>query len=227
VALPFVFGKLKNWVIAAPAAEALLAPPPSSSPPELELSIPGQAQTNWCWAAVAQGVSDYYSNLPMTQCTLVGKVLKVQAGTDCCSNGGTSQCNRQWYLHKALETVGCLREVVPRTPGLVPLDDVKNEIDAQQPLGVRIEWTRGDARGGGHFVAIAGWRTGASGDPYVTVKDPWGPATETLPIAEFVNGYGTDAGTWTHSYFTAHPDIAAQLGGARRGLALTPDLLGG
>ncbi len=226
MALPSIFGKLKQWMAGQPA-KALLGVSGASPAAELKLAMPGQAQTNWCWAAVAHGISTFYGGSTPSQCALVGQVLKIQPGTDCCSNGGTSRCNRQWYLHKALETVQCLRDVVQRADGLIPLDDVKNELAADQPLGIRVEWTRGEAQGGGHFVAISGWQTGASGAPYVTVQDPWGPATEVLPVEEFANAYGTDLGKWTHSYFTVPPHLAAQLGGSAGSVPLTADLMGG
>jgi hypothetical protein len=72
---------------------------------------------------------------------------------------------------------------------------VQTEIAAGRPLGVRIGWNPT----GGHFLAIAGWQTTASGAEFYEVHDPiWG--VQTVSRSQFETAY-RGSGTWTHSYF--------------------------
>lgn len=202
-------------------------PPAQAVPVDLCFTMKGQEQTNWCWAAVTQSIATFYRVPSMNQCALVGKILGLQSNNFCCGNGGTPICNQQWYLHLALGAVQCLHGVVGRARPAIPLEEVKFELGLGQPVGVRVEWAAGPAKGGGHFVVISGWKQGASGDAYVTVQDPWGPSTEQMPIQEFADNYGTDKGVWTHSYFTLPPKLAGLLGGSHQFIVPSPDLLGG
>jgi hypothetical protein len=127
-------------------------------------------------------------------------------------------------LNSALRLAGCFAAL---EEGDVPFERAKAEIEDEQPLGVRVQWTRGKARGGGHFVVITGWSLGADGAGFLLVQDPWGPATELLRTDELAGRYGTDLGEWTHSYFTVPPAMAATLGGSSEGDDHRPELLGG
>jgi hypothetical protein len=75
---------------------------------------------------------------------------------------------------------------------------------------------------GAHFIAISGFSVSTTGQQLVTIEDPYGPVTSTLPIADLNGGYGGDFGTWTHTYFTAR----TPMGGGGRPVD-DPNLLGG
>jgi hypothetical protein len=154
----------------------------------LDLSIPHQEQTNWCWAATSDGVAHYYDHASTwTQCAIANARL---GRGDCCGGGASGPCNQPNYLDLALGVVGHLDHMVGGASDYATID---TEIDARRPLGVRIGWSGG----GGHFVAIGGYR---EWDELVHVEDPWyGPSD--LAYTTLRNTY-QGSGTWTHSYFT-------------------------
>jgi hypothetical protein len=155
----------------------------------LDLSVPHQEQNNWCWAATSDGVAHYYdSGSTWTQCQVANSTL---GRSDCCGAGASGACNVPWYLDQALTTVGHFDHVAG---GAAAFQTVDTEIDGGRPLGVRIGWSGG----GGHFVAIGGYRE--LPNQYLHVEDPWyGPsdvAYTTLQSSYQGNG------SWTHTYWT-------------------------
>lgn len=148
-----------------------------------------QQQTQWCWAAVSASVATFYnSSTTWIQCSIVNAEL---AQTTCCANGGSSACNKPWYLNMALQRVGHLDTW---RSGTTTFADVRSEIDTGRPLCVRIGWSGG----GGHFVAIDGYLNDAA--EHVAVEDPWTGASD-LTYSTLVSGY-SGTGSWTHSYET-------------------------
>jgi hypothetical protein len=168
-------GLVEDTTAGAPAAKSLT------------FAIQHQRQTNWCWAAVSATVSSFYRNPRWTQCRVVSDQLNQQS---CCSNGSTGECNKPWYLDQALQRIGHLNDYAS---GALSWADLKQDIDAGRPIGVRIGW----ATGGGHFVAVAGY----SDAGVINVQDPWyGQAS--VDYATFKTRYHGN-GRWTHSYKTA------------------------
>src|SRR5690242_18625633 len=124
--------------------------------------IQTQEQDQWCWAAVSVSVARYFDPTCMlTQCDVAHNVV----GQDCCS--APALCNSPQPLQNALalEEVGSLRDVQPRT---LSFDDVADEIRKGFPIAVRIEWFGG----GGHFLVIRGCRQGP-GIQLLNIADPW------------------------------------------------------
>ena len=146
-----------------------------------------QQQTNWCWSAVATSTSIYYNpGSNWTQCNLANNAL---GQNSCCQNGGTPQCNKAWYLDRALSITGNFDHM---TYSAESLDSVQGQANAAKPLGARIGWSGG----GGHFVML----TGVGNNSMVAVEDPWyGPSY--ISYNTFKTSY-KGSGTWTHSYFT-------------------------
>jgi len=210
---PRIFGELRDLPPQGGRDATLRAESNSAS---LAFTMRGQEQNNWCWAAVGTSIGDFYSERQTEQCAFASDVLGLPAGA-CCGTSSGGRCDKPWYLDRALAAAGCFE----RLDGVAGFGDVRGEVDAGQPLGVRVQW----AQGGGHFMTIAGYRTGGSGQRIVTVHDPWGPKVLDLAIEGLDGGYGTDRGRWTHSYYTA---AAPVLGGAPADRAHeNPDLLGG
>jgi hypothetical protein len=150
-----------------------------------------QTQGNWCWAAVSTSVSLFYSSGgPWTQCSVADAEL---GRIDCCGSGASGPCDIPWYLDRALTRVGCFAGL---TASASPVATVQAEVAAVQVLCLRIGWYGG----GGHFMAIAGWFTGAGGVVYIEVEDPIS-GTIQLPYTTLVSSY-QNAGRWTHSYLT-------------------------
>src|ERR1017187_4330517 len=150
-----------------------------------------QTQSNWCWAATSTSVSLFYwSASGRTQCKVAGAELNL---TTCCNSPVPGACNVPWYLDKALTRTHNFVSIVSST---VSFDQVKAEIDAGRPVGVRIGWSGG----GGHFVAIYGYTRILGVADYFDIDDPiYGKSH--LTVSDFSSNY-QGSGSWTHTYFT-------------------------
>ncbi len=177
-----------------------------------------QEQSNWCWAAVATGVSHFYGRSHWSQCGVANATL---GRFDCCGTGAADQqkCNRPYYLEGALQTTGHLFDTEARPLTFV---EVEAEIDNGRPVGCRVGWRDGT----GHFLVLVGYYTGPSGQVYIEIDDPIF-STSRSAFDEFASLY-QGGGDWTHSYLTepAQPAILlASLGG--RAPLRHPDAIGG
>lgn len=160
----------------------------------LNLNMEHQKQTNWCWAAVSFSVNHLFGGTAWTQCKIAGAELNKSR---CCIDpldptNPQEDCNKTWFLQKALSRVRNLRKF---TAGSKSFVDVIREIDGGLPLGCRIGWSAG----GGHFVAIDGYLEQA-GVMDVDVCDPW-YGDSTISYTSFMTNY-QGKGSWTHSYTT-------------------------
>lgn len=162
-------------------------------PMRLALTMRKQMQSDWCWAAVTEGVSTFYRTpSPWSQCSIADAALGRQ---DCCTTGGSDpdKCNKQFYLDVALDVVGHLRKIEPR--GLT-FPEIMIEIQKGQPVCCRIEWRDRS----GHFLCVIGGFFGPSGDAYLRVSDPFYLDAD-ISFHDFASAYQTGA-SWTHTYFT-------------------------
>ena len=178
------------------------APPDAAGrprPPDLPLGwvrlnfdMQHQEHDQWCWAAVSTSIALYFGGeADWKQCTVVNEELRLDS---CCADGGSDACNRWWYLDRALRRTGNFERMHDGAPA--DIEDVFGQIDARRPVGLRIGW-RG---GGGHFIAIEGYRGDGNA---VAVEDPW-YGTSDVDVATLRTAYhGT--GTWTHVYYTKAP----------------------
>ena len=150
-----------------------------------------QEQDNWCWAAVAVSVAQFYSSTtPWTQqCDVASRELAKM----CCPAGVNAACDVPWYLDNALTRVG---HFSTWTNGPGTLGDIQGEIDNGRPLGARIEWSNH----GGHFVVVSGYSLSSLAGDLITVEDPI-TAQSTIPLAAFQSAYQGN-GRWTHLYWT-------------------------
>jgi hypothetical protein len=149
-----------------------------------------QQQSNWCWSAVGISVAQFFNATSWPQqCVLASQEL----GQTCCPVGtNPAVCDVPWYLERALQRVGHLKNWAN---GSSPMATIQGEINGQRPLGARIGWNAG----GGHFVALSGYSSSPSGD-FVTVEDPiYGQST--LLLSTFQTAY-QGSGSWTHTYWT-------------------------
>lgn len=149
-----------------------------------------QAQTNWCWAAVASSVATFRNaGTTWTQCKIVNAEL---GRADCCTNGSSATCNKPWYLDKALTRVG---HFVNGTAGVKTKEQIRNFILNDNALVVAVQWTGG----GGHALAITGDRQ-AGTTYYVTAADPWYGKSDVV-YDTFKTQY-QGSGTWIESHET-------------------------
>lgn len=155
----------------------------------LDLHIPQQQESNWCWAATSDGVSHFYDPASTwTQCAIADAEL---GRSDCCGSGASGPCNVYGYLDQALTVVGDFDHETGTTDSFA---GTAQQIREGRPLGVRVAWSGG----GAHFLAVGGYRDLPV--QYVHVEDPWyGPSD--IPFSTLVSSY-QGIGTWTNSYWT-------------------------
>jgi ABC-type bacteriocin/lantibiotic exporter with double-glycine peptidase domain len=154
---------------------------------KLDFVMQPQEQTEWCWAAVAASIANFYArNNQSKQCDVVNKTLR---RTDCCRDGSSDFCNQQVDVDTALSRVGHLQR---KQPGQPDFNIVVAEMNAGRPLAVRILWSGG----GGHVIVVYG----ATNDRKVNVADPENANDMVLiPFDDFVY---KDIGSWDKSFFT-------------------------
>jgi peptidase C39-like protein len=155
-----------------------------------------EEQDNWCWAAVAASVGDYYAaQETWEQCEVANLEL---LRDDCCGDGAAGPCNVYGYLASALNRVHCLQnwQIAVRVAFAV----VVGEINAGRPVCVRVAW-RG---GGAHFVVITGYDDPDPNVARVLIQDPYFQHQD-IAWSDFLNVYrpvNTQPGDWTDTYLT-------------------------
>jgi Peptidase_C39 like family len=156
------------------AALAAAGSPVGCGNPLTKFKGQAQGQTNWCWAAVAASIADYYDNKPFVdQCKVVNATLSLPTGVDCCNTPGSTDCNK---------TVGDMAVPLLNTGNwkasdpvwlrkLPPMSAVVKEIDNCRPIAMSINWLSGPGTGNGHGLAIIGYVKDPSGDQLI-IWDP-------------------------------------------------------
>jgi hypothetical protein len=154
---------------------------------KLDFIIQAQEQSEWCWAAVTASIGNFYAgDDQLKQCDVVNTLLR---RNDCCADGSSGSCNRQFDLDSALRR---LEHFDRRQPGQPDFNVVVAEIDGGRPLAVRIRWSEG----GGHAIVIYGF----TDDRRVDIADPDHANDQILiPFDNFVY---RDIGSWDDSLFT-------------------------
>lgn len=147
-----------------------------------------QAQSNWCWAATAVSVDQHYPpSGGWTQCSLANSQL---TRNDCCPPGSSGACNKASRLEDALGNVGHFSRPVH---GIVSADDLRQQLGADHPVGVRIGWRGGN---NGHFVVVSA----CLADDTVRIEDPH-HGTRHMPYSKLETAYPGN-GAWTNTYYT-------------------------
>jgi hypothetical protein len=171
----------------------------------LAFAMQDQKQINWCWAAVAASVGDFFAGQPTwDQCTIANEELM---RTDCCDGGATGPCNVYGYLASSLNRVHCLKSWAISQRAVFAA--VCDEIDSGRPVCLRVAW-RG---GGAHFVAITGYSDRDPSLARMRIEDPFYPYHD-IAWTDLLIVYapaGSFQGDWTDTYYTMAP--AAQAGG--------------
>jgi hypothetical protein len=161
----------------------------------LDVEIPQQALTEWCWAAVTVGIAAAYRDTTETQCQVASRVCN----SLCCPDGDNpDSCNLPLeQLELALKNHGR----PPSTDSLHRQKDfVIAQINAGLPIAVFIDWGTG---GSGHYLVIRGYRIMRDGAFDLHVCDPHIPSVAAAPLPfAHVLSYFHQQGTWTKSYET-------------------------
>jgi hypothetical protein len=171
----------------------------------LSFNMQDQQQINWCWAAVAASVGDFFAGQPTwDQCTIANQELM---RSDCCDGGADGPCNVYGFLASSLNRVHCLKSwAIDQRAAFAAVCD---EIDSSRPVCLRVAW-RG---GGAHFVAITGYSDRDPSLARVRIEDPV-YRYHDIAWTDFLTAYapaGSLQGDWTDTYYTTAP--VAQAGG--------------
>ena len=164
-------------------------------------SMQQQLESEWCWAAVAQAIKTFFS--PTAE---AHPVQDRSTGT----HRGTIHRRSHELLRESRPHAMCatLQDALNVTQNLnkivdssVPFDQVKSELTDGHPIGVRIQWSNGQA----HFIAIDGYREFSSGAQQVLVADPLMPngSASYIYYEDLVDFYDQD-GAWSAT-FLVHP----------------------
>lgn len=129
--------------------------------PQTLLVVPlhGQHQSNWCWAASGQMITDYFGH-PIAQCT---QVNDANGMTNCCNLPTPSACNLGGTTH--IDNYGFTRTVVT-TP--IAYKSLQCELFSDKRAMIYdLRWDGG----GGHTIVISGYDT-PGGEQWLWVNNP-------------------------------------------------------
>lgn len=174
-------------VAAKPTVKSFSVTSTSAAASRRRLSYPAQTQlfSQWCWAAVATSVAEFFdASTTWTQCSVAAHTLI--PAQDCCK--AAAGCNQQASLGRALTGVGHLDQKLPNS---IAFSDVQAEIDDGRPVGIRRVIS-----GLAHCMVIFGYIE-RGGRQFVLVADP------AFRISRFeFRQLGAKDKSWTHSYIT-------------------------
>jgi hypothetical protein len=125
----------------------------------LPIEIETQQRINWCWAAAAVSIANYYANTrEWKQCQLANQIFD---RTDCCN---ALKCDRQATFWGALKETGNASSIVN---GPISMDQVIWAIDRGEPISVVLK-----ALVGNHGVVITGYNNHDPKHPTIQIRDP-------------------------------------------------------
>jgi hypothetical protein len=164
-----------------------------------------QQATNWCWAAVAVSVNDFFGS-PVgvfagpawTQSSLANKQLGITSSPGCAQTPVPTPCNQPEALDVALNITKNLMPDGAKFNQHLTFESIQNWVTAQLPLGARITWYGG----GAHFIALDGCKLMSSGERMVHVQDPSFSSTSPPGLWDYdalVESY-LEEGYWSDTY---------------------------
>jgi hypothetical protein len=157
-----------------------------------------QCQTEWCWAACASMILNYYKN-NMEQCAVAGLIV----GIDCCAFGGL--CNRP-------ADPGDISEVFTRSglsssaiTGPVTVQQLLDELQAARPVEIAVgPCTVIPGEPSGHALVIYGWMS----DTIFRVHDPLDEGSGRADYSAIMQGMSR--GCWRNSWTGIQQLVAAK-----------------
>src|SRR5215472_9392812 len=150
----------------------------------LQFKMQRQILSQWCWAAAAASVCDFYEDASYgSQCAFVSSVTGLG---DCCqscqADGEASVCNQPYNLGSALWESHHGVKVKPDSPDF---GKVKGEIEAERPVACNVYWADGSA----HALAIYGY----TDTDLLLIADPEKPGTAVSIGSDFIYSTTYDA----------------------------------
>jgi hypothetical protein len=160
-----------------------------------DFPVEAQQMSNWCWAASASALTNFYNNAagPSTQPQIVAQVLEM----DVCASGlPTDDCNKMADFSVVLTDIHHLQ--APMVDDILEQQKLIDQLTNNNPVGCQM-----NIPGiGGHIVLVVAATTDGQGTLFVTVADP---ADGTLPVmtyAQLSTDFRGHGGQWVRSYLT-------------------------
>ncbi len=150
-----------------------------------------QEKTNWCWAASAEMVLEYYGHNE-TQQNIANYGTPTQSNTWNWLYGSSSNPTRRG-VDRILDHLGNIDTI--RKKCRLSLDEIWQQIVAENdPFVMRWAWTSG----GGHSLVGCGWVFLPPNIPWIELNDPW-YGNSVSSYSWVIGGQPGDDREWTHS----------------------------
>lgn len=166
-------------------------------PNQLHLTFQMQTQkwSNWCWAATASSISQYYDCEDyVSQDEIVGRALGLPPPWV-----SDESWNREDTMLAGLRIVGCDNSTYP---GSAELRQAMQQLDRRNPVCVQIKWPSE----GGHAVVIHGLWLDENGEDHYLIGDPCFDHSFPVPGSELRNDYLEYGGRWVQTYHVRAPE---------------------
>jgi hypothetical protein len=168
----------------------------------LDLVLERQIGLNWCWAATAKGIVEYYGGPNVPQCRYATHFLR-QAESCCNGNELSTRCDVAHDVDSVLHHFGVYSPPPFRRP--VNLLTLRRELERDRPVVALMRFRDGTV----HALAITAVDVA---EQRIGYSDPWyGPQPDSRAAHDFTNDY-EDGGRWIYTILTrpagSQPDAA-------------------
>lgn len=176
----------------------------SSKPVDfLGVKVLPQSNLNWCWAAVAAAIGNFYEpNRGWTECELATHFAKC----DCCTAPNVPACNQVQHIADAMTRyTHNLRGAARDQPDncWLTADEIRAEIGAGHPICMRLVWTALPPDSPAHDIVVRGIFKDVNGVDYLNVSDPApNVGNAAVKLSDLDGNYGLFHGKLNASYLT-------------------------
>lgn len=158
---------------------------------KLPVSYASSQVSNWCWAACAEMIADYWG-FSVTQCSMANTQLGY---THCCNSPTPGSCNAACPIPD-VELVHTRNSVTcnPVIKSLIPEADLITELKASRPIELGFQYSSTS----GHVVVVYGYASSSGiNDFHVHDPDPM-VASGLLKYNALKTACGK--GVWNHTW---------------------------
>ncbi|HEV2737187.1 MAG TPA: papain-like cysteine protease family protein [Candidatus Elarobacter sp.] len=161
----------------------------------VDLVLERQIGLNWCWAATAKGIVDYYGGPKLPQCRYATHFLD-QAESCCDGNEQSPRCDVACDVDSVLRHFGLFAP--PPFRRAVHLATLRRELERDRPVVALMQFRDGTV----HALAITAVDVA---EQRIGYSDPWyGPQPDSRDAHEFSNDY-EGGGRWIYTILTRPP----------------------
>lgn len=155
---------------------------------ELSITKSSQTRSNWCWAACAKMVGDYYG--------------RQNTQTDICRHVKGSIVNETASLSEVTEAIEYATNLNAWQIGVAAFSLFYPQLNEAKPPVIRVGWYNG----GGHVYVVSGVSeaSGITVDSLRLIDPINGVAEKYYPYYQLCNGINLDSGSgyYTHTWWT-------------------------